>query len=146
MDVSTINTEVYNQALDIFEERKDMLVGAAFLVFFQRYTHGPTTNEPIWRIHAVTKVGIRGDFAAHPVRQLPRSIALEVLRITQNARTANVITRWGDMSPLLQRRIVGSTILPMEFKTIQRMNRLDVETDGDFLVSLGCRPVMEMLS
>lgn len=139
----------YDQALQTFEARTDLLIGAGLVAFFRRYknTEHNHHDEEVWRAQAVTAVGLRGELVCHPVTQAARSVvAGELLGLVARARPSDRLVAWGDLSPTMKRRIVESRMLPMEFKSIQRMDRLTVETNGDMFLLLGNRHVFGMLS
>lgn len=140
-------TEQGLHAFDIFDAHKDLLTGAAMLVFYERYRSHHPRPHAVWRGHAITKIGIRGDLVDHKIEQMPRSVALELIAMTRSLRKEHpALERWGDLTPTLQRRLVESRVLPLEFKSIAKMNRLDVETDGDFLLVMAPAHVMGLLS
>lgn len=142
----TVTTTSALTAEDAYETHKDILLGSAALVFYERYRIGRVHGEePTWRAYGITKISMAGQLVIHSIAQLPRSVALDLTTLCLQER-GGLITRWGDLTPLMQRRIVASHILPLEFKTIQRMDRIAVETQGDSFLMLAGPGVMGLLS
>lgn len=135
-------------AVDIYGQHKDLLTAAGAIVFYERYrTHHPKPQS-VWRAHAITKIGLHGHLVDHKIEQMPTRVANQLVGLLADRHPAGAmtLTRWGDLTPMMQRRLVESSILPLEFKSVAKMNQRDVETESDILLVLASPYVLRMLS